>query len=888
MAMSGEPASPLDAERVMEEERRMLLPGEPADAPLAALCLSGGGIRSASFGLGVLQTLARYGLLGDLHYLSTVSGGGYIGSWLTAWRARRQDDAEVFAHLRPFGRADGSEPPEIQGLRANSNYLTPKLGILSADTWAALALVLRNLVLNWLVFGPLFMGALFLPKLLASGLRLFGPHSGVSPKGWLAFAMVAAVAGLASAVRGRMQAADQWLTDGTFLRRVGAPLAASALLATAGSGVWHEVGLAWSVAYGGLGGLACYMAAWGIGFRLWKDASSEAKRATARVDWWRDFPASLFAGLVAGSSLAAGAHLLGPLSPGSAALTVFFPAWALFSFALGDLAFVGANSFADRGDRDREWLARYGGWLLAGAATVALGSAVDLYMPAAIHWTWGRGTAFFGSLGVSGAVTLLLGSSSRTGATASRMAGEPIKLSTVVSVAAIVFAACLAGALSALDDRMVCGMPWVGKSLPDGLGCTTEQPGWTAFWQLVWFVGLTVFAVGASWLVNVNRFSLHALYRNRLVRAFLGSAREREERDRGKDPFSGFDAADNLHMATTLPVAGPHGVRLLHVVNMTLNLVGGRNLAWQERKAESFTVTALHCGCGNKAVGYRPTAEYGDRNGGITLGTAMAISGAAVSPNSGYHSSPLVGVLLTLFNLRLGWWLGNPKADRYRNEGPQPGLLPTLAELAGQTNDEGRWIYMSDGGHFENLGVYEMVRRRCRRIVVSDAGCDPESAFEDLGNAVRKVYIDFGVSIDFHTLDIPARRNPAEPGLCCAVGTIRYPEGGPDGWLLYIKPGYRGVEPAHVRSYANAHAAFPHESTAEQWFTESQFEAYRALGAFITERVCNGGRADGPNDPSGPMALDDLKAQAELYVVSHKRPPEGRPVPAQAAPARAG
>ena len=222
-------------------------------------------------------------------------------------------------------------------------------------------------------------------------------------------------------------------------------------------------------------------------------------------------------------------------------------------------------------------------------------------------------------------------------------------------------------------------------------------------------------------------------------------------------------------------------------------------------------------------------------------------------------------MLLSLFNLRLGWWLGNPGGSGYGSEGPVPGLFPALAELAGQTTDKRRWIYMSDGGHFENLGVYEMVRRGCRRIVVSDAGCDPGSAFEDLGNATRKVYIDMGVSIEFKTLDIPARQNPAEPGFYCALGNIRYPDGTP-GWLLYIKPGYRGAKPAHVRSYANANATFPHESTAEQWFTESQFEAYRALGAYITELVCTGGRGSGPGEKPGKMDLDDLVTQAWRYL----------------------
>src|SRR4029077_16193392 len=85
----------------------------PDTEPLGALCLSGGGIRSASFGLGVLQGLARFGLLGKFHYLSTVSGGGYIGSWLSAWRSN-EDDERVFAGLTSM-QTRGSEPSQITG-----------------------------------------------------------------------------------------------------------------------------------------------------------------------------------------------------------------------------------------------------------------------------------------------------------------------------------------------------------------------------------------------------------------------------------------------------------------------------------------------------------------------------------------------------------------------------------------------------------------------------------------------------------------------------------------------------------------------------------------------------------------------------------------------------
>ena len=369
---------------------------------------------------------------------------------------------------------------------------------------------------------------------------------------------------------------------------------------------------------------------------------------------------------------------------------------------------------------------------------------------------------------------------------------------------------------------------------------------------------LPALSVGVSWFVNVNRFSLHALYRNRLVRAFLGSARATARPAREPDPFTGFDQADNVPMAR-LPTN-----RLLHVINITLNTVSTKNLAWQERRAEPFTVTPM--ATGNPNVGYRPTSKYGARHEGITLGTAMAISGAAVSPNMGYHSSPLLGFLLMLFNVRLGWWLGNPARATYDCAGPDISIVPLLAELAGQTTDQGRWVYLSDGGHFENLGMYEMIRRRCRVIVVSDAASDPECAFEDLGNAARKIYIDQGVSIDFEALDLTPRQAPPKSGPYCAVGRITYPGSPTPGWLLYVKPGYHGDEPAHIRSYAIAHETFPHETTANQWFGESQFESYRSLGAHIAELICSGGQTVPAMEHPQSVDLPTLRQRAEKYL----------------------
>src|SRR5262249_11167637 len=150
---------------------------------------------------------------------------------------------------------------------------------------------------------------------------------------------------------------------------------------------------------------------------------------------------------------------------------------------------------------------------------------------------------------------------------------------------------------------------------------------------------------------------------------------------------------------------------------------------------------------------------------GISLGTAMAISGAAASPNMGYHSSPSVTLLLALFNARLGWWLGNPGPEgetTYKDDGPATAIIPLAEETFGLSTDDRPYVYLSDGGHFENLGLYEMVRRRCRFIVAVDAGCDPAFAFEDLGNAVRKIFIDLGIRITFKDLDKLKNRPTAE------------------------------------------------------------------------------------------------------------------------------
>ena len=348
-----------------------------------------------------------------------------------------------------------------------------------------------------------------------------------------------------------------------------------------------------------------------------------------------------------------------------------------------------------------------------------------------------------------------------------------------------------------------------------------EAAGVRALLAVTLCLGLAAFGWAFSYFVDTNKFSLNGMYRDRLVRAYLGASNKRSK----ANPFSGFAVDDDLPMHA-LPA------RPLHVVNTALNVLRTDHLAWQQRKAQPFSITRLHCG--NKDLGYRPAQHYGGK-GGISLGTAISISGAAASPSMGAGSTPSHAFVLAFLNARLGAWMGNPGrlGDAvWRKRGPSPAAAPMAREALGLTSNDNPFVYLSDGGHFENLALYEMVLRRCHAVLLLDGGCDPTLSFEDLGNALRKIRIDQGIDIEFApgAIDKLARRQRR-----WAVARIGYTAvDGPrarDGWLVYVKPMLTGNEPPDVRHYASSSASFPHETTANQWFNESQTESYRALGA---------------------------------------------------------
>jgi len=194
---------------------------------------------------------------------------------------------------------------------------------------------------------------------------------------------------------------------------------------------------------------------------------------------------------------------------------------------------------------------------------------------------------------------------------------------------------------------------------------------------------------------------------------------------------------------------------------------------------------------------------------------------------------------------------------------PVMGLAYMVNELLGGTDDESRYVYLSDGGHFENLGIYELVKRRCGLIIVCDAEADGKYGLTGLGNAIRKCRIDLGINIDLDVSNITPEEAGKPSKQYCAVGDIHYETtdlSAPMGKIIYFKSSLTGHEPADVKNYSKMHAAFPHESTIDQWFSESQFESYRQLGHYVVVSSIKG----------LPPVIPQAAAPAQSSVCSHK------------------
>jgi len=341
-------------------------------------------------------------------------------------------------------------------------------------------------------------------------------------------------------------------------------------------------------------------------------------------------------------------------------------------------------------------------------------------------------------------------------------------------------------------------------------------------WYIVLGTGLLIYVY--SWWVDVNSTSLHGFYRDRLSETFLFRC----------NAGDCIESSDSLKLSNLNLGNAPY-----HLINVTLNLAGSENPELHGRSSDFFILAKQYCG--SHRTGYVRTKLLETKEPHLNLGTAMAISGAAAAPNMGTSTIKPLVFLMAMLNIRLGYWLPNPHAVKsdallhklYPNVGPAYLLL----EMLGRMKETDAFVNLSDGGHLENLGVYELLRRRCKYIIAIDAEADHAMDFPSLARVMRYARIDMGIRIEIDVGDM--RR--AESGWSashCTIAKIDYGDG-EIGHLLYIKSSVTGDEMEYVKQYKATHAAFPHESTADQFFDEAQFEAYRSLGHHVFESVFN-------------------------------------------------
>jgi hypothetical protein len=345
---------------------------------------------------------------------------------------------------------------------------------------------------------------------------------------------------------------------------------------------------------------------------------------------------------------------------------------------------------------------------------------------------------------------------------------------------------------------------------------------------LLYVAALPVFAVIAA-LMRANGYSLHGFYRDRLSRAFLFSPQ--------KD-----SALHKLKLSDLESSAAPY-----QIFNTAMNVQGSTEANKRGRDADFFIFTRDFIG--SDLTGYAPTRIVERITSRLDLGSVMAISGAAVSANMGTQTVRLMSPTLALLNVRLGYWLRNPLdlakppdfwANAYTLTSRLLEKFYLLVEMLNMLNEKSRNVYLTDGGHIENLGIYELLKRGCHLIVVIDAEADPDMTFRSLMKLERFARIDFGarISLPFEEIVQATRSvNDAVEGSVherrrgphCAIGRIFYQDGG-EGIILYFKSSLSGDEKDYILDYKKRYPSFPHELTEDQFFTEEQFEVYRALG----------------------------------------------------------
>jgi hypothetical protein len=840
MSAQPEPISPPDSAsadigRLINDEvaainRRRGALGRPAiDTPTSALldatglCLSGGGVRSTAVCLGVLQAFNQHNVLRNIDYLSTVSGGGFVGTCLTATMTKTGGEF-IFGHAPPDAKGS-PQPPEINDTRAvghirtYANYMFPAG---PRDIVYGLTLIVRGIIVNAVLVAPVL--------LLLAALLIWGNPSrsdltsryvfgtGLAPE---SFSVTLALAGIIVAVfffwavARSLRPSRERNEFRTLMPRIGALLLFMIVLAFFAelqapilAGMFDRGG--W-ISQDTIRSIVAIAAPAGAVIAFFRQQLGDFLKAF-------DAAADLSTRLAAYAAQAA-LWLAGAIVP------LFIWIGFLQLCYWGIINDVRSSSAAAPTHVQREVRIELPGINLKGTVDCSRSELHDVCGSA-------RGDASPG-----------IDPSGHTPRWLIRVANMTVGL--------------------------VAREPFVPKALRD-------RP--VAFL----YVLVAILLSALSWLVTPNAYSLHRMYRDRLSKAFLFAPPPKHE-NALRGLIARVDSLDLMPLDSMRVGDLSTEFAPYHLMNASLNISGSSYARRRGRSADFFLFSPLYVG--SSATGFARTTDYEVREPGFDLATAMATSAAAISPNTGGHALTLTFALL---NIRIGYWSKNPRYVRtpstgYPSDSLRRHLKPfLLAEVTGRLSEEAHEVYLTDGGHIENLGLYELLRRRVRVIVVVDAEADLAMQFPSLIRLQRYARTDLGIriSLPWRTLQdktVPLmgvgrgqgmQESPkGSSGPHVAIGTIDYGEG-QTGYLVYIKCSLSGDENDYIRDYARRFGRFPHESTSDQFFSQEQFEVYRALGFHMAHGMLSGKDAvavvGAPPGSTATFADNEISAIAEV------------------------
>lgn len=895
---------------VIEAEKDYIFQDKSGTAIKFGLAISGGGVRSASFALGLLQALIKHKLLERVDYISTVSGGGYIGSALTWWRTGRLSEQKTAETTSPgllcsFMTDEDSGSDTRNGflnyLRTHSNYLLPTPAL---DTFSGAATIIRNSLVSALVYFGLMMLSITILHLVLGVIRLvFLPHyqklililfshrlfidisgywrlimltvlplmtSGIYflvrlkvprriERTWIGWAIVWRISFLCALIVGCY---FNWINFNVYFGF------ATNHVVSLTSALLLSLGVVYSIYFwvprkctlvckvGASVVLVSYLFCL---IRLWID-SILASRAWGLLLGEATVDANAYFALIAATIFIVATGLFFALCVVySISTIILLQSGRRRSRGMSDER-EGADAFKDderRYDIRRESQAHFG-WVLR----AIVGTFFSGMVPAILVRVGSGGVAvatiFFVLL--TSLILVAIGERLlRTGTEKSNLtliSGSFIFLFGFATLAFYAATTVVEPFVYAIDVSVkfrIESPEFFAKELPAlitqiPIPSPPEYPVGDMVSLGTLTVIVSVYCLVVGFFVSVNYAGIHRIYRDRLMELFLPNRKAVQDQR--------WYPATEADSVLIEQVCKQPNVRPYHLLNANVVLVDSSNEKYRERGGANFIMSPLFCG--SDATGWRRSFDYmrgGDT--GLRLATAMAISAAAASPHAGPRRSAgtrsrMVSLAMSILNLRLGYWAPHPKPNpkRAKKEIPNfffPGVVPALNR--GFLSEDRRFLDLTDGGHFENLGLYELVRRRLKLIVVCDCSRDPSFEYTDLATAMERIRVDFGVQISFRddrSLDgiepgdgDASRSNKGFSQRGFAVADIMYSKRDGDsagyGTLVYIKPTIlQGLSPEIV-SYRRRNNDFPNEGTANQFFHEAQFEAYRELGFTIGE-----------------------------------------------------